>query len=329
MTRVERDHVRLRRHEDRDRVERREVRERIDLDLLEVVDVVLVDARDAADQDALRIDVGQRGELRAGGDDEVAGARRSCPSARGRRRAASPPPAPCCTSPYALRLEVGRGDGARRVGEQRHAREAGRDARHLADEPVGRHDGSFTRTPCFDPADTVTCCSMSRRAAHEHARVHRSEVLREARARARSRGAAAAARSRSAPTARSRTAGAARRTSFFSFWFSERARRRARRTSCRRRGTAGRPGWRRPRRASSTVAPTFWTPWSGPSDVSRNETVIRASESDDQADHDGPAQQRRPERAVGEVEAGRRTRGVQHRQPGDPVAGTRCHELGP
>ena len=180
LQRVERGHPAARRDEDGHGVERGEVGEGLDLDHLEVVDVVLVDARDAADQDALRIDVRQRAELRPGGDDEVAGRddvllehapEHELVAARA-----------VLDESVRVRPQVGRGDRTRRVGEQRHLRDPRRDPRDPADEAVAGDDGIVLADALVLAGGDRDLLLHVRRRARDHARVDRAEVLREARA---------------------------------------------------------------------------------------------------------------------------------------------------
>ena len=115
--------------------------ERIHLDVLELVDVVLVDARHPPDQDPARVDVGQRRELRAGGHDEVARLHDLVlrDAAEHELRAAA----------GTVLDEPVRASSSGRTPRRRSSRsvrsvtlrEAVRDARDPADETVGRHDG--------------------------------------------------------------------------------------------------------------------------------------------------------------------------------------------
>jgi hypothetical protein len=119
---------------------------RVELDLLVDVRVALADARDDAEREAARIERGEVAGAEAGCDDHVAAVdylifRDAVQDQRG-ARLVELEEAGC------VRVDVERGNGARRVGQERDLRDVVRDLGHLTDQAV----------PCDDrvvPGDSV------------------------------------------------------------------------------------------------------------------------------------------------------------------------------
>src|SRR6478735_7608903 len=128
-------------HQDDHGLESREVDDRVDLDRLEGVDVVVADARDRPDLQAAREHRRQRALAeRAGGDDDVADLDvRRLRHAVEDERVAAAVAAPDQTDRRRV-VEVGRRHGALTVGEQRHARDALPRAVDRPDQPARRRD---------------------------------------------------------------------------------------------------------------------------------------------------------------------------------------------